>query len=86
VHTNKTLLANTHGGDHAMALAYIPFQSINKGHASLAIRCKGIQIDQIVLHLQLRSFQNYMINNNGFFFIFDPFKTAFIKWIFNGDI
>jgi hypothetical protein len=42
-------VGSSHGGDQAMALACIPFQSINGEHASLAIPCKGIQIGQTVL-------------------------------------
>ncbi len=40
----QDVVGSSHGGDQAMALACIPFQSIDGEHASLAIPCKGIQI------------------------------------------
>jgi hypothetical protein len=45
----QDVVGSSHGGDQAMALACIPFQSINGEHANLAIPCKGIQIGQTVL-------------------------------------
>jgi hypothetical protein len=47
----QDVVGSSHGGDQAMALACIPFQSIDGEHASLAIPCKGIQIGQTVLRL-----------------------------------
>ncbi len=47
----QDVVGSSHGGDQAMALACIPFQSINGEHACLAILCEGIQIGQTVLRL-----------------------------------
>ncbi len=47
----QDVVGSSHGGDQAMALACIPFQSVDGEHASLAIPCKGIQIGETVLRL-----------------------------------
>jgi len=47
----QDVVGSSNGGDQAMALACIPFQSIDGEHASLAIPCKGIQIGKTVLRL-----------------------------------
>ncbi len=75
----QDVVGNSHRGDQATTLAYIPFQSIDKEHASLAIPCKGIQIGQIVLRLQLWSHQYYMTNNNGFFFLLTHWRLHSIN-------